>query len=124
MVLRDPGFHKAVVLSRLSGQFAGLRLRYHLGGVIIDDVSFASARFEIIGEMAASGPEDEAGRFECGLVVAWNRSGDPVAGTSERQLGKLEDCVVRSGKRAIGREAGNASVSHIADDELAQPGEL
>jgi hypothetical protein len=74
--------------------------------------------------MAASGPEDEAGRFECRLVVAWNRSGDPVAGTSERQLGKLEDRVVRTGKRAIGREAGNGSVSHIADDELAQPGEL
>ena len=74
--------------------------------------------------MAATGSKYETGRFERGLVVARNCSGGAVAGARERQLGKLEDCVVRRGKGSIWREARNASVSHVADDELAQPSEL
>jgi len=90
-----------VVLSRLSEQFGGLGFRYHLGGIIIDHVPFAPASLKVIGEMAASGCKHESGRFECGLAVAWNCSGDSVAGARERQLGKLEDCVVRRGKGSI-----------------------
>jgi len=111
-----------MVLSRPSGQFGGLRFRYHVSGVIIDDVSFAPASLEIIREMAASGPEHEASHFECRLVVARNCGGDPIAGTSERQLGKLEDCIIGGSKGAVWREAGTPASAISRATSLRSPG--
>src|SRR2546425_12751922 len=55
VMLRDPALDQPSVLSGFLQQFGRLGVGGHFGGVVIDHVSLASARLEIIGELPSWG---------------------------------------------------------------------
>jgi hypothetical protein len=114
MICGNPLLNERAKLVGLLQELCHLRLRHHLGRVIVEDVSLAPARIKVGSQVRNTGPQGKLDGFKGGLVMP--RPNDTVPRTGNGHFGKLEDRVIGCGKLAVRREARDARVFEVTPD--------
>lgn len=112
----NPSLDQSAEFSRFPEQLGSLGFRGHRGVVVVNDVSFAPAGVEVVGQRSGLRAYCQVRGVKGDGMVPGSRA-DSIPGTRDRHLPRLQSCVISRGEAAIGGEAGQSSISEIARDQ-------
>jgi len=118
MVLGNPVFDMAVKLGRLDKDLLRFSFGCNIGEGVVDSVSLPPTGLEIVDILMSWLAEHKLGAFQREPVMS-DLAHDPIPGTRNCHVCRLECSVVSGRKFPVCRKTGNCRVCQVAGDQGA-----